>query len=489
MAARRYGNQQPTFELVGDYAYTDGPDAVRLFENYRATFYPCQEREMELFLARDASGSYATLTIGISKPRQNGKSYGARWYAVWAALIEGKKVLYSAHRGKTVRKMFKAIREIVEGNQDIYRELAPDGGGIYKAAGSEGIYFANGGMIEFQTRTTSGARGETYDIIIVDEAQELTQGQLDAMKPTTLASDSGDPQMIYLGTPPGPDCPGTVFRKMHDKAHAGGEGIWWLEWAVEEPVDTADFDACLDAAYRTNPAMGYRIRERVMADAIRTATDVAGFNREYLNWWSRQHVDSVIGADGWERCAIEDAPGLDDENAPCFAVKFSLDGKRASIAAAAKMDDGRVYVEVPSGCNASCSRGIRWVEDFAASVAGGAGKIVIDGKSHADDLYRRLRGKKVPKSCLDTPAPSWVADACSSFVTAIDEGTLAHGGQQAAAYAVDNTTKRKIGNGGGFGFEAATEDADATLLEAMALAYQAAMTNKRNPKRKARAGC
>lgn len=489
MAARRYGNQEPTFEFVGDYAFTDGPDAVRLFENYRATFYPCQEHEMELFLARDASGSYATLTIGISKPRQNGKSYGARWYAVWAALVEGKKVLYSAHHGKTVRKMFKAIREIVEGNPDIYRELAQDGGGIYKAAGSEGIYFANGGMIEFQTRTTSGARGETYDIIIVDEAQELTQGQLDAMKPTTLASDSGDPQMIYLGTPPGPDCPGTVFRKMHDKAHAGGEGIWWLEWAVEEPVDTTDFDACLEAAYRTNPAMGYRIRERVMADAIRTATDVAGFNREYLNWWSRQHVDSAIGADGWERCAIEDAPRLDGESAPCFAVKFSLDGKRASIAAAAKMDDGRVYVEVPGGCNASCAGGIRWVEDFAASVAGGAGKVVIDGKAHADDLYRRLRGKKVPKPCLDMPASSWVADACSSFVTAIDEGTIAHAGQQAVAYAVDNTTKRKIGNGGGFGFEAATEDADETLLEAMALAYQAAMTNKRNPKRKARAGC
>ena len=43
---------------------------------------------------------------------------------------------------------------------------------------------------------------------------------------------------------------------------------------------------------------------------------------------------------------------------------------------------------------------------------------------------------------------------------------------------------------GGFGFEAATEDADETLTRsAMALAYQAAMTNKRNPKKKARAGC
>lgn len=489
MGRPRLGNQEPTFELVGDYAYSDGRHAVELFEGYRATFYPCQEHEMELFLARDANGSFATLTIGISKPRQNGKSYGARYYAVWAACVEGKKVLFSAHHGKTVRKMFKAICDIVKGNPDIHRELMPNGQGIYKAAGSEGVYFANGGMIEFQTRTTRGARGETYDIIIVDEAQELTQGQLDAMKPTTLASDSGDPQMIYLGTPPGPDCPGTVFRKMHDKAHAGEDGIWWLEWAVEEPVDTADFNACLEAAYRTNPAMGYRIRERVMADAIRTATEVAGFNREYLNWWSKQHVACVIDEGDWGECALGDAPKLDMGMAPCFAVKFSLDGTRASIAAAAKMDDGRVYVDIPGGCQGSCRKGIKWVEDWLSGVAPNAAEIVIDGKAHADDLYKRLRGRKVPKVALKTPSPSEVADACSAFCTAVDERALSHGDQAAVGYAIGHTRKRKIGSAGGFGFEAIDEDADETLLEAMALAYQAMKTTKRNPKKKARAGC
>jgi len=179
MVHPRYGSQTPTFEVTGKYAYSDGRYAVDLFRGYGATFFPCQEHELELFLARDENGDFATLTICISKPRQNGKSYGARWYAVWAAVIEGKKVLFSAHHGRTVRKMFKAIREIVEGNPDIAKELKPKGQGVYKAAGSEGIYFANGGMIEFQTRTSSGARGETYDIIIVDEAQELTQGQVE----------------------------------------------------------------------------------------------------------------------------------------------------------------------------------------------------------------------------------------------------------------------------------------------------------------------
>ena len=489
MGRPRLGCQEPTFELVGDYAYSDGRHAVEMFTGYRATFYPCQEHEMELFLARDASGSYATLTIGISKPRQNGKSYGARYYAVWAAVVEAKKVLFSAHHGKTVRKMFKAICDIVEKNADIKRELIPGKNGIYRAAGSEGVYFANGGMIEFQTRTTSGARGETYDIIIVDEAQELTQGQLDAMKPTTLASDSGDPQMIYLGTPPGPDCPGTVFRKMHDKAHAGEGGAWWLEWAVEEPVDTSDFDACLEAAYRTNPAMGYRIRERVMADAIRTATEVAGFNREYLNWWSKQHVSCAIDDGDWRQCALDEAPQLDTGKAPCFAVKFSLDGKVATIAAAMKTEGGQIYVDVPTGCNAGCARGIGWVDDWLADVAPSAAEIVIDGKAHAEDLYGRLRDKNVPKAALKKPSPSEVADACSAFCTAIGEQTVIHGDQAAVGYAIEHTRKRKIGSAGGFGFEAIDEDADATLLEAMALAFQAAKTTKRNPRKKARAGC
>ena len=92
----RTGRQRPTFEIVGDYDFSFGEAAVEAFEEEAgATFDDAQKYEIELFLARKRHGNqvlFAALTIGIAKPRQNGKSYSARWYAVDMALA-GMRVL------------------------------------------------------------------------------------------------------------------------------------------------------------------------------------------------------------------------------------------------------------------------------------------------------------------------------------------------------------------------------------------------------------
>lgn len=474
----RLGSQEPTFAAVGGYAASDGPRAVSLFRGYGVEFYPCQEYELELFLARDASGRVSAKTIAISKPRQNGKSFGARHYAIWMAAVEGKKALYTAHHGKTMRKMFKAIAEFVEGAPDFRAALKPGREGIYRAAGSEGVYFANGGMVEFATRTNSGARGETYDVIVVDEAQELTDAQLDALKPTTLASDSGDPQMIYLGTPPNETCPGTVFRRLHDKAHDGEGGAWWLEWAASELGDASD----VDLWYACNPALGYRIKEDVMADASAT-TSAEGFFREYLGWWSRRaSADAAIDADGWAACRT-DAPPAD--GLVSYAVKFSVDGKRGALAACVRPPSGKPHVEVVS--IRSTVRGVKWFADFIAPRMAEAAQATVDGKAKADVLERKLLAAGVPKRAIRKAAPADVTAACSMFEDAVSEGQLTHFGQPALDDSATKCAKRPIGKGGGWGFEGA-DGADPTAVEAAALAYWTAMTTKRNPNRRMRVG-
>ena len=478
----RYGSQEPTFSTIGEYHHTFGPNAVRMFRKWGVRFYPCQEDELAAFLARDSRNRFACRTICISKPRQNGKSFGVRFYAIECAAVEGRHVLFTAHRGKTVRKMFKFIRTFILSVPDLAERLLPGADGIYKAAGSEGIYFANGGMIEFATRTEGGARGETYDVIIFDEAQERTEDQYDVVVTTTIASESGDPQKIYLGTPPGPKCQGTVFRGLHDKAHGGNsDGIWWIEWAATEIPDMSDAMAVLELVYMTNPAMGYRIKEDVMLDVIKTATSADGFAREFLGWWvsTLKNVNAVITEAEWNACRIKNPK---KEGLVVFAVKFSADGKTGSLAACYKPTDGLPFVYVIA--SRSLDHGLGWFVDTLAGNWQKAAAIVIDGQSNAKALYERLIEAHVPKKMLVLPKVTDATSAYAGFLHSVRERSVTHYGQPALDKSATGSERRTIGNNGGWGFQS-TEVADASLVESCCWAHWGAMTTKRRPGRKA----
>lgn len=469
----RHGNQRPTFEVVSGYASTDGEECVELFEAYGVRFYPSQKYELELFLAENADGRTAAKTISISKPRQNGKSYAARHYAIWMAAVKGKSVMYTAHHGVTTRDMFKRVRNFVEGEKDFYAELSSDG--VKRAQGSEGIYFKNGGCIEFNTRTNSVARGKTYDVIIVDEAQELTDEQADALTPTTIASDSGDPQMIYLGTPPNSKCPGTVFRMLHKDAHEGKSGgAWWLEWAATEIGDKYDVGRWYDCC----PAMGYRIREDVMRDAADKSSD-DGFAREYLGWWSNESYEAqhVINSDDWNACKTDDPPA---DGLMAIGIKFSPDGSSMAMSVCLKPDDGVPYIEAIKAC--STARGTAWLASWLVERKSKIAVVSIDGK-RGESTVQKLNDEKFPKNAVSVPKSADVAKACSMLVDAVESGAIEHYGQPDLDASATLTQKRRIGQDG-FGFES-TEQADATLIESCALAYRAALTTKRRPGRKA----
>lgn len=492
-ARARLGSQAPTFSTAGAWDYSDGDYAADVFSSYGADFYEAQRLELRIYLARREDGSFAAPGVCVSKPRQNGKSYAARFYAIWMAAIEGRRVLFSAHHGKTVRKMFKEVRSFVESNQDFARMLKPGGDGVYAAAGSEGFYFVDddgrdAGLIEFQTRTNSAARGETYQIIVVDEAQELTDDQLEALLPTKLAAsdvseaDAG-PQMIYLGTPPGPKCPGTVFRDLHDRAHDGSlRSTWWIEWAVEEVPDTSDRAAAMELAYLTNPAMGCRIRESSILEAMETMRP-DGFARECLGWWSRiAPAQRCVSRPDWDACRSAAPPR---EGLLVYAAKFSPDGSRCAIAVCVKPEEGAPHVEVAE--SRSLEGGVEWAVEWLASRRARAAEIVVDGKSGAQELKERLERARVPSRMIKTPSSGDVAAACSSLANAVKERRVTHFGQPALDDAVTLSGKRRIGSGGGWGFES-NGKADAALAEACALAYWRAMTTKRNPSRKLRVG-
>ena len=480
----RFGDQEPTFKTKIVYAYTDGPEVVEWFESIGYGFYPCQAMEMELFCARDESQEFAYRTICISKPRQNGKSYSARNYSVEKAVVERMHVLYSAHHSKTTHKMFKEMLAIFEGDDELRSKLSD----VSRARGFEAIDLVNGGCIEFFTRSTrsGGGRGTTYDIVVVDEAQEMTEDEQDALKPTQIASESGDPQMILIGTPPGPTCTGTVFKTLHDRAHANPEdcGYAWLEWAVDEVPDMdGDRTHVLELAYRTNPAMGYRIRESVMLDVINTATSADGFAREYLGWWSPVAVAShPIGRDLWagsEIAAIGDAYRA----RTVLAVKFRADGSMYVLAGCKQDASGAMAFELVE--IGTTERGTR---DLAAQIAKRSGSVacvVVDGLSGADALCDNLAELKAPKGYVVRPRAGDVIAAATGLLESMSAGKCSHTKQDALDDSALHAVKRPIGSRGGWGF-GSDEGHDSTAIEAAALAVWGCRTTKRNPRRKQR---
>ena len=464
---RRLGGQAPTFELVGEYHHSFGADVVEMFEAYGRNYYGSQKHEMELLYARDEDGGYAAKSLGISKPRQNGKSFCARDYCIEQAALHGKSCLFSAHHGRTVRAMFKEMCDFVESHADFAAELDY----IYKAGGYEGIYFRNGGLIEFQTRTNSGGRGGTYNIVVFDEAQELTSAQQDAVLPTVsaaseLSDGGGQPQKIYLGTPPGDGAAGDVFRTMHDRAHSGATSMWWLEWAATgKTLDEVDVDD-VSVWYATNPAMGRRISEDTVRDERDTMTRL-GFAVERLGWWPSQAADALVRADVWESLRTDCPPS---DGVTAFGIKFDPSGASATIAACVRPEQGAPHVELVE--TDSIEGGMGWVLDAAVRATDAGYTVAIDGIGNAQKLAEDLERERVPRLLVKRPKAQEMSTACSMLLDAIRSGELTHFGQRELTEAMESITKRPIGTNGGFGFRGS----GATLAEAVALAHWAAMS-------------
>lgn len=477
---RRTGRQRPTFEVVGDYDFSYGGNAVEAFEEEAgATFDDAQKYEIELFLARKRHGNqveFAALTIGIAKPRQNGKSYAARWYAVDMAL-SGMRVLYSAHHSSTTAQMFKELCAYFE-DADNHPAIAAQVVHISRARGYERIKLDGGGSIDFRTRTNAGGRGGTYDIIIVDEAQELTYDQLEALLPTMSASGH-EPQIIYIGTPPGPACLGTVFREMHDRAHSEEPGsAWWLEWAVEaDSIDAIDVSD-RNLWYETNPAMGTRIMERTVQNECDTMRP-DGFARERLGWWSPTAglPDFAIPSGRFQGLAVDGPPTAGRD---AYGVKFSADGSEVSLAAA-RLHDGRVYVEQQR--REPMAMGLQWLADWIAERRTAGCCCVIDGKAGATALVEKLG--RMPANYIVTPSAAQVIAACTTLVDRVNDGTLEWLGSQADLMdSATTSTRRRIGHEGGWGFGGENP----VPIEAASLALWGVLNSKRNPERKQRIG-
>lgn len=471
------GSQEPRVRLEPRRSekWTDGDDACFLASSYGLTPDPWQALVVTSWLGRKADGMLASGRCGLAVPRQNGKNGVLEVVELFKIVVLGRRVLHTAHEVKTARKAFLRLKSFFE-NERLWPELAGLVKEIRQTNGQEAIVLNNGGSVEFVARSRGSGRGFTVDDLVLDEAQELNDEQLEALLPTISAAPSGDPQIIMTGTPPPPNADGAPFRRMRSTGVEGKDRrLSWHEWSPERAPDPSDHAALMVCAAATNPALGLRLQVQVVEDEL-AQMSFAGWMRERCGAWDSDALGGVIDYPAWLGLSVptDEAP---TDGVVAFAVKFSTDGERVGCGVARLPAGGVPHVE---------ALGVSATSDGSAALVAwlverwrGASLILVDGKAGAGDLVTELVTAGVSRRRVRVVSVDEAITAHAAMLRAVQEGELTHLGQPGLDAQVRVAGKRKIGNAGGWGWQSVTPDGDVTALEAVTLARFAVMSSRR----------
>lgn len=473
------GSQQPRIKVEPERISTDGGDAATLMSAYGYELDPWQRMVIDCWLGKDENG-YNTTSAGLSLPRQNGKNVCLEAREFFGLVVNGEKILHTAHQVRTAKKSFRRLAAIFTDKRfpeitDIVRQ-------IRYTNGEESIELDNGGVIEFSARSRQAARGfDGISLVVYDEAQELTDDQVEAITATLSASATGTRQMIYTGTPPYPGCPGEVFRRRRSNCiNDPSKHDAWHEWGIDaERIGDIKVDDT-SLWYMANPALGYRLTEDFTEVEYKTMS-ADGFARERLGWWSPviASVDeTALNLEAWSACASDE---LKPEGKTAYGVKFTPDGSEVCLCGAVIPDVGKARISMIE--RKPLGQGTRWLSEWLNERYKSCSCVVIDGRNGVDVLVDRLSETWKAKGSVVCPSMHDVVASVSLLTEMVNESTLTwYKPQTELNDSAVTATKRRIGGGWGFGGE------DSSPIEACALALWGAKTSKRNPNKTMRIG-
>ena len=476
-------------QLAGDFASQFGltPDAW-------------QDLVLEDWLAANGRDEWKHPIAGLSLSRQNGKNALLEMRELFGLVLLGENILHSAHEVKTAQAHYRRFKEFfgVKANDENarYPELNAMVEQVRNVNGQEAIILKNdpekgwhGGSLRVIARSKSSGRGFTADLIVLDEAQELTEDALEALTSTGSAGHLGNSQVIYTGTVPGPNANGAIFARIRDQALSDHPGaLCWHEWSPDPdaPVNLDD----VELWKATNPGfVAGRIKKAFIELERQTLSD-EGFARERLGMWpAHAGASRAIDPTTWT-ASTADAPA---DGIRSFAVAFSADGKRQALAGALKTGKGldtKFHINVIDTFTGATDDGVSAVASWLAERKDRAAQINLVGGSGALALADALEARGVSKRIVHIMTTKEYFQSCSLLFEGLRDGRITHpeGDPEDALNSSVAVCDKKIrSRDGSWGWESSTPDGDDTPLEAASAAVLAAKTTKRRPGKKARA--
>jgi phage terminase large subunit-like protein len=458
------GVQEPSFRTGPRVDPNDSraDDAVWLAKRVGLELDPWQELVLRTGRARRADGKWVAFEVAPIVPRQNGKGSILEALEIDALFNdeEARLILHSAHEFKTAYEAFRRVVGLIQDS-----ELMPLVRRIRYTTGEEGIELEDGSRLKFVARSTGAGRGFSGDLIVLDEAYNLTDAAMSAMLPTLSARPN--PQIWYTSSAPLPNDKSDVLRRLIRRGRAGASSrLAFFEWAANKGDAIDDRDAWA----RANPGLGIRLNEDVI-EAELGAMTVEDFARERLGLWPDEEdvQKGIIPPERWAACERERSEPVGET---VLAVDVAPNRDWASIVWAARSNQRGVHVEVLEH-----RRGVRWLIPTLVEYQERTGsKVAIGVNSPAWSLKEDLDEARVG---LRELSKAELAQASGALFDAVMEDDLAHLGQPALNDAVANA--KKVNYDDAWLWSRRTSEIDISPLVAVTMAHWLVKQRQRKP--------
>lgn len=145
------GNQEPRIKIEPRRAGSDGEGAALLMQEYGYTLDEWQKLIINAWLGKDDRDNYNVTSAGLSVPRQNGKNVCIEAREFYGLVVNGERILHTAHQVRTAKKAFRRLVNMFTDKK--HPEIIKAVKKIRYGLGEECIELENGGIIEFMARS------------------------------------------------------------------------------------------------------------------------------------------------------------------------------------------------------------------------------------------------------------------------------------------------------------------------------------------------
>lgn len=463
-------------------------NALELAEGYGLVADPWQADIVRSWLRTGRNGKWCASTWGCSAPRQNGKNGGLEIVELYLMVALNLKILHTSHLLGSARKAFKRLMHFfgtkVDDSHAKFPELNALVKEIRKTNGQEAIELHDGGLIELGARTGGAGRGSSFDVLVVDEAQEYEEDEQEALKPTISAAPSGDPVTIFMGTPPRDLSErGEPFVRVRNSAVTGAnKRSAWVEHSASGDVDAMD-EATLKTfvADRThwaqaNPALGRRVSVDTIESELHEFSP-RSFARERLNMWPtpREAGRLAFNATKWRNLGVDSIP--DGLQIAAIGVDMNIEQTKVSVSISVFNGEDKVHLELIADAPFD-TEGTATLIDWVWEKAKRRVPVVMDAFSPARDILE-VPMKKRGLSVYILDAREFT-QACAMLLRAAEVERsithLNHPDQERLDESIKHTVKEGIRNRpGSFRWNRDSLDADLGPVMSVTCAYFGAL--------------